>query len=385
MPDLLRATDRGLWCEAGGFYVDPWRTEGGGAGGGAGGGEAMRAVVTHSHSDHARGGCGSYLTAASNVPILGLRLGAAGAGRITGIGYGEQHRVRVGDVWVSLHPAGHTRGSAMVLVERVVGGARGDGAARGERWLVTGDYKVEADGVSEAWGPVRCDVLVTESTFGLPIYRWRPQAEVFGEMNAWWRRCQEEGRTAVVFGYALGKAQRILAGLDWSLGPVLAHGAVRNMVAAYNEAGAGMMEPGAATREAVRGARGSGRGAIVVAPPSADGSPWIKGMGETSRAFASGWMMIRGTRRRRNMDRGFALSDHVDWPGLMGAIEASGAERVGVTHGYTEAVVRWLKEKGRDAFVVPTRYVGEAEGGAEEGEGGDEAAGAAGAGKAAEG
>jgi putative mRNA 3-end processing factor len=247
-------------------------------------------------------------------------------------------------VRVSLHPAGHILGSAQVRLEH-----------RGEVWVVSGDYKTDPDPTCTPYESVRCHTFVTESTFGLPIYRWPPQAEVLHDVNRWWRANQEAGRTTLLYGYALGKAQRLLAGLDPSIGPILTHGAVERMTAAYR-AGGVQLPP--TTHAAAMDRADRGR-AIVIAPPSADGSTWVRRFGEHSTGFASGWMLVRGTRRRRSLDRGFPLSDHVDWPSLMGAIDATGAERIWVTHGFTATVVRWLREQGRDAIAVETRFEGE--------------------------
>jgi len=330
MSELLRATEDGLYCEAGGFHVDPWRP-------------VDRAVITHGHADHAAYGCRHYLTSERGVGVLRARL-AEGAD-IQPQPFGQP--VDLHGVRVSLHPAGHVLGSGQVRVEH-----------DGEVWVVSGDYKTAADPTCDAFEPVRCDVFITEATFGLPVYRWRPDAQVFDQINAWWRENQAAGRTSVIYAYALGKAQRVLAGIDASIGPVLLHGAVERMTGVYREAGVALPETQHATRAAAAEAKG---GALIVAPPSAHGTPWLRKFGEVSTAMASGWMRVRGSRRRRSLDRGFVLSDHVDWPSLLEAIEATGAARVGVTHGYTRAVSRYIAEQGRDSFIVPTRYEGEAD------------------------
>ncbi|HET9985183.1 MAG TPA: ligase-associated DNA damage response exonuclease [Longimicrobiales bacterium] len=323
---LLRLTDRGLYCEAGDFHIDPWRP-------------VDRAVITHAHGDHARWGSHAYLGSAEGERVLRTRLGAGA--RIRTLPFGEAIDVR--GVRVSLHPAGHILGSAQVRVEHA-----------GEVWVVSGDYKTEPDPTCTPFEPVRCHTFVTESTFGLPIYRWASQAETFAEIRAWWRANREEGRASVLFGYALGKAQRLLAGLlDADTGPIYAHGAVLRLNRDYVESGVrlpptsyvGSMPPGH-----------DWGGALVVAPPSAAGSPWVRRFGAASTAFASGWMRIRGMRRRRAVDHGFALSDHVDWPALLEAIDATGADRIWVTHGYREPVVRWLREHGRDAHAVASGW-----------------------------
>jgi putative mRNA 3-end processing factor len=325
---LLTLTDRGLYCEAGDFFVDPWEP-------------VDRAVITHAHGDHASWGSRSYLTSQAGLGVLRARL-EPGA-RIRGVSYEEP--VTLNGVTVSLHPAGHILGSSQVRIEH-----------RGEVCVVSGDYKTDPDPTCTPFEPVRCHTFVTESTFGLPIYRWPPQSEVFAEINAWWRANASAGKTSLLFGYTLGKAQRLLAGLDPSIGPILTHGAVERMTAAYRDAGVQLPPTryaGTAERKA------DSRGAIVVAPPYSSASPWIRRFAPYSTAIASGWMLVRGARRRRSLDRGFALSDHVDWPSLHAAIEATGAGEVWVTHGYTGPVVRWLQDKGLDARTVQTRFEGE--------------------------
>jgi putative mRNA 3-end processing factor len=332
---MLSVTQSGLYCAAGDFYIDPWRP-------------VERALITHAHSDHSRSGSRAYLCAQDGVEVLRVRLGQQAG--IRGVQYGETQSI--GDVKVSFHPAGHVLGSAQIRLE-----------CRGEVWVVSGDYKTQVDPTCAAFEPVRCHSFITESTFGLPVYRWPEPTAVFAEINDWWRANQAQGRTSVLFGYSLGKAQRLLAGVDASLGPILTHGAVREFLPAYVAAGVlfPVMEP--ATRENVHAAAGR---ALVIAPPAADGSPWLEALGDVSTAFASGWMLLRGMRRRRSADRGFVLSDHADWPGLLGAIRATGAERVLVTHGATAPLVRWLNESGWQAASLATRFTGEAEEGATE-------------------
>jgi putative mRNA 3-end processing factor len=323
---MLRMTADGMYCEAGGFHVDPWRP-------------VDRAVITHAHGDHARPGSRGYLCSREGEGVTRTRLGLDA--RIRAVGWGEA--VDVNGVRVSLHPAGHILGSAQVRVEH-----------RGEVWVVSGDYKVEPDPTCTPFEPVRCHTFVTESTFGLPIYRWAPDREVFDAIDAWWRRNREEGRASLLFAYALGKAQRLLAGVDASIGPILAHGAVARLNEAYRAAGVAL--PAAANP---LGRGDAPEGALIVAPPSAQGTPWTRRFGAASTAFASGWMRVRGQRRRRGVDRGFVLSDHVDWPSLLAAIDATGAGRVQVTHGYRDAVVRWLLERGLEAEAIASRWEGE--------------------------
>lgn len=330
---LVEPTSRGLYCAAGDFHIDPWQP-------------VSRAVITHAHGDHARPGSEAYLAARCGVPILQLRLGPEA--RIEGIDYGEARELN--GVKVSLHPAGHVLGSAQVRIE-----------AAGEVWVVSGDYKLDPDPTCDPFEPVRCHTFVTESTFGLPIYRWRTPAEIFAGIDAWWRANAAAGRASLIFGYAFGKAQRILASVDASIGPIVVHGAVDVLNKGYRECGVRL--PG--TRMVTDyEPRTDFAGALVVAPPSAQSTPWLKRFGDYSDAFASGWMAIRGARRRRAVDKGFVLSDHADWPSLNRAIEATGAERIFVTHGHIAPLVQWLNERGLDARAMKAEFEGEA--GAEE-------------------
>jgi putative mRNA 3-end processing factor len=326
---LLTITDSGLYCEAGDFHIDPWRP-------------VDRAVVTHAHGDHARWGSRSYLGSREGERVLRSRLGEGA--RIRTVEFGEMVEIR--GVRLSLHPAGHILGSAQVRVEH-----------QGEVWVVSGDYKTEPDPTCSPFEPIRCHTFVTESTFGLPIYRWAPQGEVFEEIRDWWRANREAERASILFGYSLGKAQRLIAGLTgMEEGPIFTHGAVERLNRDYRESGI-PLPPTTHAASAPRGTRWSG--ALIVAPPSAAGSPWLRRFGPSSTAFASGWMRIRGARRRRSLDRGFTLSDHVDWPALLDAVAATGAQRVLVTHGYREPVVRWFQEQGLEAEAIASRWEGE--------------------------
>jgi putative mRNA 3-end processing factor len=323
---LVVQRPEGLYCPAGDFHIDPWRP-------------VARAVITHAHADHARRGNARYLAARAGEHVLRVRLGDVA---IETLAYGAT--VTLGDVRVSLHPAGHVLGSAQVRIER-----------DGEVWVVSGDYKTEGDPTCAPFAPLRCHAFVTESTFGLPIYRWRPQRDTFADVNAWWAANARAGRTSVLFAYALGKAQRVLAAVDASIGPIVCHGAVEPLNAAYRASGVTLP----ATHRAQDLDRAALATALVVAPPSAQSTPWLRRFPDYGDAFASGWMHLRGTRRRRAVDRGFALSDHADWPGLNAVIAATGAETVIVTHGYTQVMVRWLASRGVDARAFETEFEGE--------------------------
>ncbi|MEP7066786.1 MAG: ligase-associated DNA damage response exonuclease [Gemmatimonadota bacterium] len=328
---LLRITDRGLYCEAGAFHIDPWQP-------------VERAIITHAHGDHARWGSRHYLASHEGRRVLRTRLG--GDASIQTVGYGEP--VHLNGVRVSLHPAGHILGSAQIRVEH-----------EGEVWVASGDYKVDPDPTCTPFESVRCHTFITESTFGLPIYRWRSQSEVFAEIREWWSGNARVGRASIIYAYALGKAQRVLAGLvDAEIGSIYTHGAVERLTRDYRDSGI----PLPPTRHASEMPRGHDfGGSLIIAPPSAAGSTWLRRFGAVSPAFASGWMQIRGARRRRGVDRGFVLSDHVDWPALLESIAGTGAERVWVTHGFREPVVRWLVERGIDAASVASHWEGEEE------------------------
>jgi putative mRNA 3-end processing factor len=324
---VLSFTDRGIYCEAGDFYIDPWKP-------------VPRALITHGHSDHSRPGHGSYLSTKAAAPIIRHRLGTI---QLETIDFGETRQI--GRAKVSFHPAGHVPGSAQIRVE-----------VAGEVWVASGDYKTVDDGLSEPFDPVRCHAFITESTFGLPVFNWTPQNELAHQINTWWADNAAAGRGSVIGCYALGKAQRVLSLLDPTLGPILTHGAI--------EASNKVLRTQGITLPATRFVdpdfdAKTAPGAMIVAPPSALGSAWLHRFGPVSTGFASGWMALRGVRRRRAADRGFVMSDHADWAGLNSAIKATGAERIFVTHGYTTAFCRWLIEQGYDAQVVPTEFGGQ--------------------------
>lgn len=329
MSDMVVVRKEGLYCVPGDFYIDPWRP-------------VDRAVITHAHADHARVGHQHYLAAQAGAGILRARLGEIALDTLE---YGES--TTHNGIKLSLHPAGHVLGSAQLRMEH-----------HGEVWVASGDYKLQADGTCAPFESVRCDTFITESTFGMPIYRWQAQAEIFDDINRWWRGNAQQGRTSVVFCYAFGKAQRILHGLDASIGPIVSHGAVEPLSRLYRAAGV-QLPPTLAVGDIAD--KADLKRALVLAPPSASGSPWMRRFGDYSDAFASGWMRLRGARRRRGVDRGFVLSDHADWPGLLAAIEASGARRIIVTHGQIPIMVRWLQQNGMDAGAFDTEYGGEEE------------------------
>lgn len=324
---VLTFTPSGIYCPVGDFYVDPWRP-------------VARALITHGHADHARAGMGAYLATDIAAPVIRHRLGHI---HMDTIAYGETRQI--GGATVSFHPAGHVPGSAQIKVE-----------ANGETWVVSGDYKLEDDGLSTPFEPVRCHHFITESTFGLPVFRWQPQSDVARQINAWWSKCAANGKFAFLGCYALGKAQRLLALLDGKTGPILTHTAIENTNAVLRNQGLALPSTVAASADLVVEKH---QGALVLAPPSALGSAWARKFGPQETAFASGWMALRGIRRRRAGDRGFVISDHADWFGLLTAIKETGAENIYVTHGYTDVFARYLNEQGWNAQVVPTEFGGD--------------------------
>lgn len=324
---LLDFTDRGIHCRQADIYIDPWKP-------------VERALITHGHADHARPGHGAYLSTEAAAPVIRLRLGDIA---LQTVRFGETRTINSVDF--SFHPAGHIPGSAQIRIEY-----------KGEIWVVSGDYKVRPDNLSEPFEPIRCHTFISECTFGLPVFKWRPQEDVLTEINDWWRENAGAGRTSVLGAYSLGKAQRLLAGIDAGIGPVYTHGAVENTNAVLRAQGLALPDTTQVTDEQ---GKGDYAGALIIAPPGALGSNWMRRFPKASTGFASGWMALRGVRRRRAVDRGFVLSDHCDWTELNEAIAATGAERIFVTHGYTEIFRRWLEERGYDARIVETEFRGE--------------------------
>ncbi|OWT80642.1 MULTISPECIES: ligase-associated DNA damage response exonuclease [unclassified Achromobacter] len=323
--ELIVARPEGLYCPPGDFHIDPWRP-------------VDRAVITHAHSDHARSGSRHYMAARGGEAVLRGRLGDID---LQVLDYGQA--VTHNGVRISLHPAGHVLGSAQVRVEY-----------QGEVWVASGDYKLGDDPTCAPFEPVPCEVFITESTFGLPIYRWESGDELARQINAWWAANAAAGLVSVLYCYAFGKAQRVLCGLDTGIGPIVVHGAVENVNRGYRAAGVAL--PPVLRVDEAQADKAALRRALVLAPPSSRGTSWTRRFGDHVDGFASGWMQVRGARRRRGVDRGFVLSDHADWPGLQTAIGACGASRVIVTHGQVPVLVRWLNEAGIAAQSFETAY-----------------------------
>ncbi len=329
--ELVVRRPEGLYCAAGDFFIDPWRP-------------VDRAVITHAHADHARGGHAHYLASAESHAVLLERLGDVSLQTLR-----WHERLRIGEVELSLHPAGHVLGAAQIRI----------GHPRLGTWVISGDYRLEADASCTPFEPVRCDVFVTESTFGLPVYRWPDASAEIERLRHWWAQNALAGHPSRLHAYSLGKAQRILAALGppsgWP-GPVVCHPAVERLNTAYRATGVALPETAAAAALSPA----DRRQALLIVPPSAAEGPVSRGFRSARDAVASGWMRIRGMRRRRGVDRGFIISDHADWPGLQTAIRASGASRVIVTHGYEAVMIRWLSEQGLQAGRFETSF-GEAE------------------------
>lgn len=327
MSELITFREEGVYCEKAGIYIDPWKP-------------VEKAVITHAHADHSRSGMKSYLSHHWSIPVMKHRLGDHI--KTQAVDFGE--KINLNGVKISLHPAGHIPGSAQVRLEH-----------KGEIWCISGDYKLENDGISHPWEPIKCNYFITESTFGLPVFKWSEQEKVMTDIVKWWQENAENGLNSVLFVYALGKAQRILASLPELPGEIFVHGAIHNT----NEILSDFIQLPETNYMSGEIDKKRLKGSLILAPPSAFGSPWSRKLKPYSTAMASGWMAMRGTRRRRNTDRGFILSDHADWEGLNKAVKASEADKVFVTHGYSNLFSRWLNEQGIQAEVVETNYVDE--------------------------
>ena len=323
---LLQFTGKGIYCSAAKVYLDPWKP-------------VDHAIISHGHADHSRYGHKKYITHHHNVPIIKHRLGDI---TVTGKEWGETFLIN--NVKFSLHPAGHIIGSSQIRVEH-----------QGEVWVFTGDYKTEDDGISTPYEVVKCHTFITECTFGLPAFKWTPQQEVFKDINNWWASNKGDGKTSVLFGYSLGKAQRLLKYLDTDIGKIYTHGAIENMTEVLRP----LVQFPPTTLITKDTKKDELAGNMVLAPPSAHGSPWIRKMVPFVTGSASGWMAFRGARRRRAIDRGFVLSDHCDFQQLLDSIKSTGAEKVICTHGYTDLFARYLRELGYDARTEQTQYEGE--------------------------
>ncbi|MDZ4687164.1 MAG: ligase-associated DNA damage response exonuclease [Planctomycetaceae bacterium] len=316
---LLRMTSAGLYCEAGGFHIDPCEP-------------VAKAIITHGHADHLTRRCKQYLTAVDGHEIVAGRLGPTAD--VATANYGET--LSFAGTTVSLHPAGHILGSAQVRIEH-----------RGEVWVVTGDYKTTPDVTCAPFEPVRCHTLITESTFGHPFFAWPDVEGVVGELHDWWRTNQAAGKACFLYVYALGKAQRVLAALDPAVGPIYVHPDIAAINAIYARQGAQFpthhsLDVATLSEDWTR--------SLFLFPPSARWHQPCEFHGHFATGFVSGWMLLADGPQRRRVQTGFAVSDHADYSEILAAIDHCGAERVGVMHGYVDVLVADLQERGRDAF-----------------------------------
>lgn len=323
---LIKLTQKGLFCEKGNFYIDPWRP-------------VEKALITHAHSDHARYGHKKYLVHNSSINILKLRLGS----KISVQGIAFNSPLRLNGVEVTYFPAGHIVGSSQIRIRD-----------KNECWVISGDYNTTSQELVEEFVPVKCDVFVTESTFGIPVFQWQKTAEVIEQIHSWWSQNQQNNRPSIISAYSLGKAQRIIQELDHTIGPVLTHPSVEAHNEAIRKSGIGLK-----ATQMLNDTKEDINKSLIVCPPGAAQSKWTENIKNHALAFASGWMALRGAKRRRNIEKGFVLSDHADWEGLNYAIAETEAERVYVTHGYSDIFCKWLKEKGIEAYKLETAFEGE--------------------------
>lgn len=321
---MLTFRKEGIYCEPGKFYIDPWLP-------------VDFAIITHAHADHARVGMKNYLCHKLTEPILRLRLGIDI--KVQAVDYNQE--LTINGVKVSLHPAGHIIGSAQIRMEY-----------KGKVSVVTGDYKLQNDGLSTAFEPIKCHELISESTFGLPIYNWLPVEQINQNLRDWVQNNQREGITSILIGYALGKAQRIMKALD-GLGNLYVHYAISRINQAFTTSGIEL--PAYKDIDFNNKPKNLNSGIIIV-PPSLFGSNMLKSIPKSYTAICSGWMQVRGARRWRSADAGFAISDHADWQGLLTAVRESQAEKVYVTHGFKVEFSRYLQELGIQAEEIKTEF-----------------------------
>ena len=324
---LLVHTALGLYCPRADVYLDPWKP-------------VKKAILSHGHADHARWGSSSYLCTPTAAPVIKYRLGDI---NLETLPFGEEKLIN--GVSFSFHPAGHILGSAQIKV-----------SYKGEIVVFSGDYKTANDGFSEAFEPVKCHTFITESTFGLPVYHWQDQKWVFNEMEEWCKNNRNNDQLSILYGYSLGKAQRILQGLPESVGPIFTHSTIEAVLNVMRNQGVSLKNTIPVNEHLTRAELLSG---VIIAPPAVQNSNWLKKFEPIRNGVVSGWMALRGARRRRNADKGFVLSDHADWEGLNEAISLTGAENVFVTHGYTDILSKWLIDKGLNAHPLETNFEGD--------------------------
>jgi putative mRNA 3-end processing factor len=317
--DILVPTPSGVCCNPGGFHIDPTRP-------------VEKALITHGHSDHARAGHGAVLATQETLDVMRIRYGDSFAGSTQAIGYGEA--LKLDGARVSFHPAGHVLGSAQIRVE-----------CNGLRVVASGDYKDVPDPTCTPFEPLKCDVFITEATFGLPVFRHHDAAGEIAKLLQSVRLFPE--RAHLVGAYTLGKAQRVMGMLRAARydKPIFIHGAIESTTRYYQDRGIDLGQVELA-RDANK-AELAGR--IIICPPSALGDLWSRRFPDPVAAFASGWMRVRARARQRGVTLPLVISDHADWDGLTAAIAATGASEVWVTHGQEDALVHWCQTNGLKA------------------------------------
>lgn len=321
---ILKFTSKGIYCIPGNFYIDPWQP-------------VDLAVITHGHADHAKPSMKKYLCHHFTKPILQTRIGADI--HCQSVAYGET--IYINGVKMSLHPAGHIIGSAQIRMEY-----------KGYVAVVSGDYKLQDDGLSTPFEYVKCNEFVSESTFGLPIYHWLSVSEQELQLKNWVEQNRKNGKTSVFIGYSLGKAQRIMKALE-GLGRLHVHYSIARLNMAYESAGIQLPEYQSVD---LRNGTKELEKEIIILPPSLLDSQLLKKIPAVSHAICSGWMQVRGARRWRSADAGFAISDHADWNDLLTVVKATEAEKVYVTHGQQAIFAKYLNEIGINAMEVKTSY-----------------------------
>jgi putative mRNA 3-end processing factor len=316
--DILIPRPEGLYCPPADAFIDPVRP-------------VPRALITHGHADHARPGHGAVLATRETLDIMAIRCGEGFAGTTQQAAYGE--RLAIGGATVTFHPAGHVLGSAQIAVSH-----------RGMTAVVTGDYKTRPDPTSAPWEPVPCDLLVTEATFGLPVFRHPPAEAEIAKLTV--SLVQFPERSHLVGVYALGKAQRLARALrdGGHDAPIFVHGALRRLCDYYESQGIALGDLPNATID--RGTKRDFAGAIVLGPPSAFAATWVRRFADPLVAFASGWMRVRARARQRGAELPLIVSDHCDWDELTAVIGHLRPAEVWVTHGREEALVRWCSLQG---------------------------------------
>tara|TARA_Y100000768_G_scaffold388859_1_gene387991 strand:- start:4717 stop:5721 length:1005 start_codon:yes stop_codon:yes gene_type:complete len=318
--NLIIKTKKGLYCPQGDFYLDPVSRS-----------KVETALISHGHADHLRAGHKHYICTEKSLPILNKRIDSPNKQphNIKTFGYGEVFHL--GEVKISFHPAGHILGSAQIRMEY-----------NDEVWVYTGDFKRGADPTCEPFEVIPCDVLISEATFSLPVFRWPDFESEVESIYHWWQENKKENKPSVLGAYSLGKAQRIMKALrQFTQEEILVHGAVDEICQAYKKVGVDVGPYQRITKETKDFA-----GQLIISPPSAIRSSWSKKFKNKTTAFASGWMRVRGNRRRRGVERGFIISDHADWDSLVRTFRETGAKKIFLFHENTQAMQKHLTEQG---------------------------------------